>query len=70
MFASSIKNYILNKSNSGVKRSWFLAIASLISGMATYAAMTPYGDANKFLILLLLNLDLVLLISLIIIKLR
>ena len=35
--------------------------------MATYAAMTPSGDANKFLILLLLNLDLVLLISLIII---
>ena len=29
--------------------------------------MTPSGDANKFLILLLLNLDLVLLISLIII---
>ena len=57
----------LNKSNNGVKRSWFLVIASLMSGMATYAAMTPSGDANKFLILLLLNLDLVLLISLIII---
>ena len=57
----------LNKSNNGVKRSWFLVVASLISGMATYAAMTPSGDANKFLILLLLNLDLVLLISLIII---
>tara|TARA_Y100001935_G_scaffold48245_1_gene40060 strand:+ start:1835 stop:4024 length:2190 start_codon:yes stop_codon:yes gene_type:complete len=57
----------LNKSNNGVKRSWFLVVASLISGMATYAAMTPSGDANKFLILVLLNLDLVLLISLIII---
>ena len=57
----------LNKSNNGVKRSWFLVVASLMSGMATYAAMTPSGDANKFLILLLLNLDLVLLISLIII---
>ena len=57
----------LNKSNNGVKRSWFLVIASLMSGMATYAAMTPSGDANKFLILLLLNLDLILLISLIII---
>ena len=56
-----------DKSNNGVKRSWFLVIASLMSGMATYAAMTPSGDANKFLILLLLNLDLVLLISLIII---
>ena len=40
----------LNKSNNGVKRSWFLVVASLISGMATYAAMTPSGDANKFLI--------------------
>ena len=67
MFSLNIRNFILNKSNSGVKRSWFLAIASLVSGMATYAAMTPSGDANKFLILLLLNLDLVLLISLIII---
>ena len=57
----------LNKTNNGVKRSWFLVVASLMSGMATYAAMTPSGDANKFLILLLLNLDLVLLISLIII---
>ena len=56
-----------DKSNNGVKRSWFLVIASLMSGMATYAAMTPSGDANKFLILLLLNLDLILLISLIII---
>ncbi len=62
-----MKIFKLNKSNNGVKRSWFLVVASLISGMATYAAMTPSGDANKFLILLLLNLDLVLLISLIII---
>ena len=62
-----INIFRLNKSNNGVKRSWFLVVASLISGMATYAAMTPSGDANKFLILLLLNLDLVLLISLIII---
>ena len=62
-----INIFKLNKSNNGVKRSWFLVVASLMSGMATYAAMTPSGDANKFLILLLLNLDLVLLISLIII---
>jgi len=57
----------VNKNNPGLKRSWFLVIASLLSGIATYTAMTPSGDANKFLILLLLNLDLILLISLIII---
>ncbi|PPR16801.1 MAG: Sensor protein kinase WalK [Alphaproteobacteria bacterium MarineAlpha9_Bin3] len=62
-----MKIFKLNKTNNGVKRSWFLVVASLVSGMATYAAMTPSGDANKFLILILLNLDLVLLISLIII---
>ncbi|MDG2001425.1 MAG: ATP-binding protein [Alphaproteobacteria bacterium] len=67
MFSSIIKNYKLNEANDGLKRSWILVIASLISGMATYAAMTPSGDANKFLILLLLNLDLILIISLIII---
>ncbi|MBJ85817.1 MAG: two-component sensor histidine kinase [Pelagibacterales bacterium] len=67
MFSSLMNIFKLNKSNNGVKRSWFLVVASLISGMATYAAMTPSGDANKFLILVLLNLDLVLLISLIII---
>ncbi|MDB9971571.1 ATP-binding protein [Alphaproteobacteria bacterium] len=39
----------------------------MISGLATFIAMTPSGNANKFLILLLLNIDLVLLISLIII---
>ena len=64
---SSLKNILKKNNNNGVKRSWFLVVASLISGMATYAAMTPSGDANKFLILILLNLDLVLLISLIII---
>ena len=67
MFSSFINNYKLNKSNSGLKRSWFLGIASVLSGLATFIAMTPSGNANKFLILLLLNLDLVLLISLIII---
>ena len=67
MFSSFINNYKLNKSNSGLKRSWFLGIASVVSGLATFIAMTPSGNANKFLILLLLNLDLVLLISLIII---
>jgi two-component system, NtrC family, nitrogen regulation sensor histidine kinase NtrY len=67
VLTSFIKNYKLNQKNSGIKRSWFLVISSLISGMATYAAITPSGNANKFLILLLLNLDLVLLISLIII---
>jgi len=67
VFSSIIKNYKLNEANDGLKRSWFLVVASLISGMATYAAMTPSGDANKFLILLLLNLDLILIISLIII---
>ena len=67
MFSSFINNYKLNKSNSGLKRSWFLGIASVLSGLATFIAMTPSGNANKFLILLLLNLDLVLLTSLIII---
>jgi len=67
VFSSFINNYKLNKSNSGLKRSWFLGIASVVSGLATFIAMTPSGNANKFLILLLLNLDLVLLISLIII---
>jgi len=64
---SSLKNILKKNNNNGIKRSWFLVVASLVSGMATYAAMTPSGDANKFLILILLNLDLVLLISLIII---
>ena len=54
MLTSFIKNYKLNQKNSGIKRSWFLVISSLISGMATYAAITPSGNANKFLILLLL----------------
>jgi len=67
VFSSFINNYKLNKSNSGLKRSWFLGIASVLSGLATFIAMTPSGNANKFLILLLLNLDLVLLVSLIII---
>ena len=67
MFTSFIKNYKLNQTNSGFKRSWFLGILSMLSGLATFIAMTASGNANKFLILLLLNLDLVLLISLIII---
>ena len=66
MFSNFIKNYKLNKSNSGLKRSWLLGVLSLLSALATFIAMTPSGDANKFLILLLLNLDLILLISLII----
>ena len=67
MFSFLINIFKYNKTDNGLKRSWFLVVASLISGMATYAAITPSGDANKFLILVLLNLDLVLLISLIII---
>ena len=67
MFSNFIKNYKLNKSNSGLKRSWLLGVLSLLSALATFIAMTPSGDANKFLILLLLNIDLILLISLIII---
>ncbi|MDB3954780.1 ATP-binding protein [Alphaproteobacteria bacterium] len=67
MFSKFIKNYKLNKSNSGLKRSWLLGVLSLLSALATFIAMTPSGDANKFLILLLLNIDLILLISLIII---
>ena len=63
MFTSFIKNYKLNQTNSGFKRSWFLGILSMLSGLATFIAMTASGNANKFLILLLLNLDLVLLIS-------
>ena len=66
MFSNFIKNYKLNKSNSGLKRSWLLGVLSLLSALATFIAMTPSGDANKFLILLLLNIDLILLISLII----
>jgi len=66
VFSNFIKNYKLNKSNSGLKRSWLLGVLSLLSALATFIAMTPSGDANKFLILLLLNLDLILLISLII----
>jgi len=67
VFSFLINIFKYNKTDNGLKRSWFLVVASLISGMATYAAITPSGDANKFLILVLLNLDLVLLISLIII---
>ena len=67
MFSKFINNYKLNKSNSGLKRSWLLGFLSLLSGLATFVAMTPSGNANKFLILILLNLDLILLISLIII---
>ena len=67
MFSKFINNYKLNKSNSGLKRSWFLGGLSLLAGIATFIAMTPSGNANKLLILLLLNLDLILLISLIII---
>jgi len=67
VFSKFIKNYKLNKSNSGLKRSWLLGVLSLLSALATFIAMTPSGDANKFLILLLLNIDLILLISLIII---
>jgi len=67
VFSKFIKNYKLNKSDSGLKRSWLLGVLSLLSALATFIAMTPSGDANKFLILLLLNIDLILLISLIII---
>ena len=67
MFFKYINSYKLSKSNSGLKRSWFLGVLSLISGLATFIAMTPSGNANKFLILLLLNIDLILLVSLIII---
>ena len=67
MLSKFLHKYKFNKSNSGLKRSWFLGILSLLSGLATFIAMTPSGNANKFLILILLNIDLVLLISLIII---
>ena len=67
MIFKFINNYKLNRSNSGLKRSWLLGFLSLISGLATFIAMTPSGNANKFLILLLLNIDLILLVSLIII---
>jgi len=67
VFSKFINNYKLNKSNAGLKRSWLLGFLSLLSGLATFIAMTPSGNANKFLILLLLNIDLILLISLIII---
>ena len=65
MFSSIIDKKTKLVSNNGFKRSWILVIASILSAIATYAAMAPSENSNKFLILILLNLDLILLISLI-----
>ena len=67
MFSSILDKKRRFASNNGLKRSWFLVVASIISAIATYIAMAPSENSNKFLILILLNLDLILLISLIII---
>tara|TARA_B100000686_G_scaffold229242_1_gene236634 strand:- start:6908 stop:9127 length:2220 start_codon:yes stop_codon:yes gene_type:complete len=65
VFSSIIDKKTKLVSNNGFKRSWILVIASILSAIATYAAMAPSENSNKFLILILLNLDLILLISLI-----
>ncbi len=67
MLSSVIDKKTRLATNNGLKRSWFLVIASILSAIATYAAMAPSENSNKFLILILLNLDLILLISLIIV---
>ena len=67
MLSSIIDKKTRLATNNGLKRSWFLVIASILSAIATYAAMAPSENSNKFLILILLNLDLILLISLIIV---
>jgi len=50
--------------------SWFLILSSIICGIATYVAMAPSGDSNRYLVLVLLNIDLVLLVTLTIIVTR
>ena len=50
--------------------SWFLIFSSIICGIATYIAMAPSGDSNRYLVLVLLNIDLVLLVTLTIIVTR
>ena len=67
MFSSVVDNKAKLTTNNGLKRSWFLVFASILSAIATYVAMTPSENSNKFLILILLNLDLILLISLILV---
>ncbi len=67
MFSSIVDNKAKLTTNNGLKRSWFLVFASILSAIATYVAMTPSENSNKFLILILLNLDLILLISLILV---
>ena len=66
MFSSIIDNKTKITTNNGLKRSGF-SFASILSAIATYVAMTPSENSNKFLILMLLNLDLILLISLILV---
>jgi len=67
VFSSIVDNKAKLTTNNGLKRSWFLVFASILSAIATYVAMTPSENSNKFLILILLNLDLILLISLILV---
>ena len=50
--------------------SWFLILSSIVSGIATYIAMAPSGDSNRYLVLILLNIDLVLLVTLVILVTR
>ena len=63
MFSSIIDNKGKLTTNNGLKRSWFLVFASILSAIATYVVMTPSENSNKFLILMLLNLDLILLMA-------
>ena len=64
----NIKQKIGKKFNKFI--SWFLILSSIICGIATYVAMAPSGDSNRYLVLVLLNIDLVLLVTLTIIVTR
>ena len=65
---SNIKEKLGKKFNKFI--SWFLILSSIICGITTYIAMAPSGDSNRYLVLILLNIDLVLLITLTIIVTR
>ena len=69
----AIKKFIIKpKYRSKINKfiSWFLIISSILFGIATYIAMTPSGDSNRYLVLTLLNIDLVLIVALVIVVTR
>ena len=69
----AIKKFIIKpKYRSKINKfiSWFLIISSNLFGIATYIAMTPSGDSNRYLVLTLLNIDLVLIVALVIVVTR